>query len=412
MYYDIALQFVEKLLHNYRLDLHYLTEETEEFSLFPADFTLQKLINNAWNRESLLQVLKENCQSNTIYLTNDFLLCNYLFFQLPTSGAPLYAYVGPYLSSPVSSQDIYVLADKYHIEPNILPQLEQFYLDLPLIADDNLLLTIIYTFGEYIWGSLDSFSIQETPGFLPGINVSASVTEVIPAEESLLSMQLLEERYEYEAQLMQAVATAQTHKAELALANMTRRQMEQRTPNSLRNAKNYLFVLNTILRVAAKNGSVHPFHIDRISSQYARRIELLTSETAVASLTKEMVRKYCLLVKNYSMKGYSLLIQKVITRINCDLTANLSLKTQAEILNVNPSYLSTLFKKETGSTLTDYVNRKRIEHALFLLNSTNMQIQTIAQYCGIPDVNYFTKMFKKQIGKTPKEYRERIKSIL
>ena len=47
-----------------------------------------------------------------------------------------------------------------------------------------------------------------------------------------------------------------------------------------------------------------------------------------------------------------------------------------------------------------------MEHALFLLNSTNMQIQTIAQYCGIPDVNYFTKTFKKYIGKTPKEYRE------
>jgi len=35
-----------------------------------------------------------------------------------------------------------------------------------------------------------------------------------------------------------------------------------------------------------------------------------------------------------------------------------------------------------------------------------MQIQTIAQYCGIPDVNYFTKLFKRNVGKTPKEYRQ------
>ena len=101
-----------------------------------------------------------------------------------------------------------------------------------------------------------------------------------------------------------------------------------------------------------------------------------------------------------------MLVRKVITNIIYDLTADLSLKVQAKELNVNPSYLSTLFKKETGQTLTEFVNRKRIEHAILLLNSTDMQIQVVAQYCGIPDVNYFTKTFKKIVGKTPKEYRE------
>ena len=111
---------------------------------------------------------------------------------------------------------------------------------------------------------------------------------------------------------------------------------------------------------------------------------------------------------NHSMKGYSLLVRKILTRIDSDLASDLSLKTQAKQLNMNPSYLSSLFKKETGSTLTEYVNKKRIEHAIFLLNTTTMQIQTIAQACGITDVNYFTKIFKKQIGITPKEYRNKI----
>lgn len=236
----------------------------------------------------------------------------------------------------------------------------------------------------------------------------------IHPEEALHTMQHLEERYELEARLMQAVSAGQVHKAELALAQITgqsirqsfRPQFEQRSKNALRNLKNYLFVLNTILRIAAANGSVHPYHIDRISSHYAHKIELLTTESAGAPLIRKMVRKYCLLVKNHSLKGHSLPVQKVITRIEYDLTADLSLKTQAALLNVNPSYLSTLFKKETGLTLTDYVNRKRIEQAIFLLNTTNLQIQAIAQECGIPDVNYFTKLFKKQIGKTPSEYRK------
>ena len=43
-----------------------------------------------------------------------------------------------------------------------------------------------------------------------------------------------------------------------------------------------------------------------------------------------------------------------------------------------------------------------------LLNSTSMQIQTIATHCGIPDLNYFTKVLKKYIQMTPKEYRTKI----
>ncbi len=191
-------------------------------------------------------------------------------------------------------------------------------------------------------------------------------------------------------------------------SNLSSEQFEKRLDNPIRDMKNYAIILNTILRKAVENASVHPLHIHNISSQYAAKIELISSQSNFISLLKEMIRKYTLLVKNHSLKGYSMHIRKVITNINQDLTENLTLKTQAEALNVNPSYLSTLFKKETGMTLTDYVNHKRIEHALLLLNSTDMQIQTISLYCGIPDVNYFTKVFKKIVGKTPKEYREMV----
>lgn len=187
---------------------------------------------------------------------------------------------------------------------------------------------------------------------------------------------------------------------------MSASNFEKRTADPIRNMQNYCIIMNTLLRKAVENGSVHPFYIDKLSSDFARKIEQVTTMDAVRKLQKEMVHKYCLLVKNHSMKGYSLLVQKVITTIDTDLTADLTLNVLAGKMNVNASYLSTLFKKETGSTLTDYVNEKRIQHGILLLHSTGLQIQTIASYCGIPDVNYFTKLFKKKVGKTPKEYRE------
>ncbi|MGN0165210.1 MAG: helix-turn-helix transcriptional regulator [Lachnospiraceae bacterium] len=219
------------------------------------------------------------------------------------------------------------------------------------------------------------------------------------------SIEILENRYETERQLMQAVTNGQTHKAEMFFVELTSVKPESRSDSLLRDMKNYTVILNTLLRKAAEAASVHPFYIDSISSQYATKIEQLTSPAACKATQKEMVRRYCMLVKNHSLKGYSLLIRKAITDIGYDLTADLSLRALAGRLNVNPSYLSTLFRRETGVTLTEYVNKKRIEHAIWLLNTTDLQIQEIAQHCGIPDVNYFTKTFKKLVGKTPKEYR-------
>ena len=206
------------------------------------------------------------------------------------------------------------------------------------------------------------------------------------------------------------IAQGNYHKAEVAFASSTLFDIEKRVSDPIRNFKNYCISMNTILRKAAEQGGVHPIHIDHVSSQFVKRIENITSLESGRSLMQEMIRKYGLLVKNHSLKDYSLLIQKVITRIEADLTIDQTLNTHAEILNVSPSYLSTLFRRETGITLTEFVNRKRAEFGVLLLNTTNMQIQTIAQHCGISDINYFTRIFKKHIGKTPKEYRNSISS--
>lgn len=409
MDYQKELQFAEKLLQNFRLKTQYITEETANASSATRGMGLQHLLNYEFDDNSLFDLVKKQCQPNTIYRIRTPLLSNFFLFQLPNTKDPTYMYIGPYTLTPISQQEIYSLAEQYRVAPGNLTQLEQFFMDLPLISDENTLITLLYTLGEYLWGDADNFTVREDfemPSYIP--EAVLPIPDAETPEEALLTIQILEQRYEIEQKLIQAVTNGQLHKAELYLSQMSSQQYERRSDNPLRDLKNYAIIANTLLRKAVEAAAVHPTHIHAISSQYAKKIELITSQAAFLSLVKEMVRKYCLLVKNHSLKGYSMLVRKVITNIIYDLTADLSLKVQAKELNVNPSYLSTLFKKETGQTLTEFVNRKRIEHAILLLNSTDMQIQVVAQYCGIPDVNYFTKTFKKIVGKTPKEYREMI----
>ena len=64
-----------------------------------------------------------------------------------------------------------------------------------------------------------------------------------------------------------------------------------------------------------------------------------------------------------------------------------------------------IFHKEYGCTLTEFINKQRIDRGIQLLQQTAKPVQEIAAECGIQDVNYFIKLFKKQTGFTPSRYR-------
>ena len=405
MYYESELKFFTKLVKNLHLNLTIFDGWNTKIPEF--DYGIRRLIYNESDYRKLFPSPDYGESAHTIYRIHDEFFCKYIYFQLPTlNHSRSHLLIGPYTNQDTSKASILQLADRFSLTPSQFNQLEKYYADLPLVVDEESLFTLVDTFGEVLWGSLENFDIKTIEQHMPDSIVPvAARPDSSDAEDAFVTMNILEKRYEFENQLIHSISQGLVQKAEMAMKSSNILTVEQRVPDPVRNIKNYCIIMNTLLRKGAEQGSVHPLHIDNLSSKFARKIEQINTVEGGRTLQKEMVHKYCLLVKNHSMKGYSLLVQKVITRIDSDLTADLSLKTQAEYLNVNASYLSTLFKKETGVTLTDYVNKRRIDYAVFLLNTTNMQIQIIAQYCGIPDVNYFTKIFKKYIGKTPKEYR-------
>lgn len=415
MRYKPELEFFIKILNNFNLPINIVSESMEDFP--EVDFGLRRQIFGSSYLSEIFSNRLSELHENTIYWYRDEFLCRYTTLRLPDYEDSLFMIIGPYTQTEFPHQTIQEILERFHVPPKSFPQFEKFYSGLTILPDETTFFTLINTFGEQIWHSFENFRseriVQNTPGEIFEFADAAESPNLTykDSEDSFLKMESIERQYLHENQLIQAVSQGNANKAEMMIPNNANQGIEQRLPDTIRNHKNYSIILNTLLRKAAEYGSVPFIHIDSLSSKFAQKIELIHSTDDALTLRKEMVHKYCLLVKNHSMKGYSLLVRKVLTYVDADLTADLSLRAQADRLNINASYLSTLFKKETGSTLTDYVNHKRIEHALLLLNTTNMQIQTIAQYCGIPDVNYFTKTFKKITGKTPKDYRNRIRTI-
>lgn len=85
---------------------------------------------------------------------------------------------------------------------------------------------------------------------------------------------------------------------------------------------------------------------------------------------------------------------------------DISLEALASLVYLSPTYLSRLFKRETGETLSTYIQDVRMERAKNLLCTTSMKIYEVAEQVGFSDPVYFSRMFKKATGVKPKDFRE------
>lgn len=86
---------------------------------------------------------------------------------------------------------------------------------------------------------------------------------------------------------------------------------------------------------------------------------------------------------------------------------NLSTKILADQVYLTPSYLSALFKKETGKTISEYIIDARIEKSKDYLMDSKLKLFEVAKNVGYNDANYYAKVFKKLVGMNPSKYREK-----
>jgi two-component system response regulator YesN len=99
-------------------------------------------------------------------------------------------------------------------------------------------------------------------------------------------------------------------------------------------------------------------------------------------------------------------IEKVIAYIDSRFTEDILLSAIAKHFQISIGYLSTLIKKETGATYSDYILNKRLSLAKSLLSDPTLSVHEIVQRVGYKDYFHFNKLFKKHFGITPSKYRK------
>lgn len=105
---------------------------------------------------------------------------------------------------------------------------------------------------------------------------------------------------------------------------------------------------------------------------------------------------------------FSPFVEQAIEYVASNYNEDFSIADVAESLEVSEGHLSRIFKKETSYTFFSYLRRFRVERAMVLLTTPQLKIYEISELVGYPNHTYFNTIFKKYVGMTPTEFREKI----
>lgn len=143
-------------------------------------------------------------------------------------------------------------------------------------------------------------------------------------------------------------------------------------------------------------------HLENIIDKY-RKSTLLEEYHA---LINELIYTICTYMEQVRDKHYRKEIVEIMDYVEEHIGEKITLASIASQINMNESYISRLFKNETGMNIINYINIRKMEKAKELLSEKNMIVKDVAYALGFEEQSYFNRMFNKYFGVNPKEYKK------
>ncbi|MCI5612321.1 MAG: helix-turn-helix transcriptional regulator, partial [Roseburia sp.] len=178
--------------------------------------------------------------------------------------------------------------------------------------------------------------------------------------------------------------------------------------NALTNLKYHFVVTVAMITRHCVEAGMELEQAYRLSDFYILKMDSMTTTEDIAALHDSMVLDFTgkmLLIKKQSIisKSITMCIEYVYNHIHDRIT----IEDLAAYTDLSPSYLSRLFKKELGISVSDYIREKKIDKAQNLLKYSDFTPVEIANYLSFSSQSHFIQAFEKMVGMTPKKYRDR-----
>ena len=174
--------------------------------------------------------------------------------------------------------------------------------------------------------------------------------------------------------------------------------------------KNYQYLFVASITLACRfciEGGMPSEMAFNLSDLYIRQMDRCRSVQEVFALHATMFRDYANRMQAVNRREiYSRQVHLCLDYIEHHLQEPLTVEILAEALGLSPTYLSTLFKKETGVAVSEYIRRQRIDTAKTLLQYTEFSCLEIAEYLCFSSDSHFSRIFRQYTGMTPTAFRK------
>jgi len=221
------------------------------------------------------------------------------------------------------------------------------------------------------------------------------------ADEDNGSAQIL---LEFEQELHYAMLRGEKSSA-LQMINEVLAHIHVYSNFDIRAIKARLLELLVILSRATIEAGADPAETFRLSEDFISQIEQYSDVDQLALWISDIVRRFIVQAFDLAQVKHSDVVFKTTNYIKRNCAEKLSLDSLAREVFLSKSYLSSIFKKETGVSLTAYITKVRVEKSKKMLLEDNASLSHISSQCGFKDQSYFTKVFKKETGVSPKRFR-------
>lgn len=211
--------------------------------------------------------------------------------------------------------------------------------------------------------------------------------------------------YFLEREMIDMIKKGDSKNAQRLLVEINKQKRAHLADDPVRSLKNSIICSCTLyVRAAIEAGSL-PEEAFTLSDAFINAVEHAVTKKELEKLESEMLIEYCRMISEVNHSKYSNIVLQTINNANQTLTEKMTLKELADKVFVHPNYLSSLFKKEVGISLFEYILKRKVEESIYFIKYTDMPLACIANKFHFCSQSYYIKTFKKYLGVTPNWYR-------
>ncbi|MCF0133777.1 MAG: helix-turn-helix domain-containing protein [Blautia sp.] len=317
--------------------------------------------------------------------------------------------VGPVFSTPASETTIRDFMHEMAISPEHRDVVSDFLCSIPNYTFPQFLQTLAYLNYCINDEVIDPISFFEMDNMTARKALSSIHSEsMITRKEN----ELHHNTYHFERQMLTLVQNGETNKLKELLSNSMQLNEGLMADNALRQQKNILISLATIVSRSAIAGGMDVEQAFQLSDVYVQDCEKSHDITYISNLSYSMLMDFTERVAAIKLPGgMSQEIFDCVQYITRNVNAPIQVGDVAGFVGRSRSYLSRKFKEELGFDISCFIMRCKLEEAKSLLTYTDKSLSEISSYLCFSTQAYFQNVFRNKYGLTPNAYRKKTKKL-